>query len=53
MKKRRKLKKVPKILLSVIMLVLAIYLMFIAIAGGIYLSAVQCDRKYSVVDVHE
>ena len=51
--KRRRLKKVPKIILSAILLVIAMYLMVLAIAGGIYLSAVQCDRKYSVVDVYE
>ena len=51
--KRRRLKKVPKIILSAILLVIAMYLMVLAIAGGIYLSAVQCDAKYKVVEVYE
>ena len=51
--KRRRLKKVAKFILSAILLVIAMYLMILAIVGGIYLSAVQCDAKYKVVEVYE
>ena len=47
MKKKRRLKKVPKFILTVILACLAVVLMFVAIAGGIYLNAVQMDKRYA------
>lgn len=45
--KRRRLKPIPKFILTLFLICLATVLMFISVIGGIYINAVQMERKYS------
>lgn len=46
-KNKRRLKPIPKFILTLVLVCLAVILMFISIIGSIYINAVQMDQKYS------
>lgn len=46
MKKRRKLKKVPKLILMILGTIIGCYLMMYLMAYGIYVNAAQMDQRY-------
>ena len=48
--KRRKLKKVPKMILIIIGTIIGCYLMMYLMAYGIYVNAAQMDQRYSIVE---
>lgn len=48
--KRRKLKKVPKLILMILGTIIGCYLMMYLMAYGIYVNAAQMDQRYSIVE---
>lgn len=46
MRKRRRLKKVPKMILIIIGAIIGCYLMMYFMAYGIYVNAAQMDQRY-------
>ena len=52
MKKRRKLKKVPKLILTILGTIIGCYLMAYLICLGVYVNADEMDQRYNITETY-